>query len=408
MADLLTILNHYGINGKIINQTRGPLLEIIEFQPEFGTKLKNIVSVTDDIRREMGVSSLRIEPATNSNTLLFQIPAETFSLVDFKQLLNSPEFKNAQETDKLPLILGVDIKGTPVIADLAKMPHLLIGGTTGSGKSVGLNSFILSLVAAKKPSEVKFILIDPKKVEFSLYNNQKYLYAPVATETEEAVALLAYLADEMDKRYNLFAENISKNITEYNRNADEKIPYIVCVIDEFADLMALDKKVEKNVMRLAQKARAAGIHLILATQRPSVDVVTGVLKANFPTRLAYKTASSADSRTILDTTGAEELIGRGDSLYLAADGMLQRLHGAYIADKEIAEMLKPYAAPVKTLKLTLKENGKSHQDKPQESIFRRILRFWANLRQKDRDMIIRYGKYAIAYIAGFISNKKKS
>lgn len=406
MPDLLKVLKNYNINGEVLRQSRGPLLEIIEFQPAAGTKLRNIAVVTEDIRRELGVSSLRIEPSQTGNTILFQIPAENFETIDLKKLLNTQEFTNAKETQSLPLIMGADIKGTPVIADLAKMPHLLIGGTTGSGKSVGLNTFILSLIAAKTPQEVKFILIDPKKVEFSIYNNQKYLYAPVISETSEAVATLAYMANEMDKRYELFAENMSKNITDYNRNAEEKLPFIVCVIDEFADLMAQDKNVEKDVMRLAQKARAAGIHLILATQRPSVDIVTGVLKANFPTRLAYKTASTADSRTILDASGAEDLIGRGDSLFLAADGSLIRLHGAYISDSDIAAMLTPYQGAVKPLKLTYGAGSSiALADKPVEPIHKRAFHFWSNLSSKDRDLIIKIAKYAFAYIAGFFSNR---
>ena len=213
----------------------------------------------------------------------------------------------------------------------------------------------------------------------------------------------------MDKRYELFAENMSKNLTDYNRTADEKLPYIVCVIDEFADLMAMDKNVEKDVMRLAQKARAAGIHLILATQRPSVDVVTGVLKANFPTRLAYKVASTADSRTILDTAGAEDLIGRGDSLFLAADGNLTRLHGAYLPDSEIAAMLQPYQSTVKPLKLTYGAGSSiALADKPAEPVHKRAWRFWSGLKQKDKDLIIRSIKYLIAFFAGRISKGKSN
>lgn len=407
MRDLTTVLQNYNINGTVLGQTRGPLLEIIEFEPAAGTKLKSISAVADDIRRELGVSSLRIEPSQNANSLLFEIPAESFETVDFKQMLDSEAFAKAKEKQTLPLIMGADIKGAPVIADLAKMPHLLIGGTTGSGKSVGLNTFILSLIAAKKPSEVKFVLIDPKKIEFSTYNNQKYLLTPVITETAEAIATLAYLAKEMDRRYDVLAENMSKNLAEYNQTADEKLPYIVCVIDEFADLMAMDKEVEKDVMRLAQKARAAGIHLILATQRPSVDVVTGVLKANFPTRLAYKVAGMADSRTILDAAGAEELIGRGDSLFLAADGNLTRLHGAYMADEGIVAMLQPYQGTVKPLKLTYGEGSSVKiSEKPKEPIHKRAFKFWAGLRQKDRDLIIRIEKYVFTYLLGFISGQK--
>lgn len=406
MRDLTEVLQNYDILGTIKNTTRGPLLEIIEFEPKAGTKLKNILAVTDDIRRELGVSTLRIEPAETGNAILFEIPAEEFDTIDFNTLLNTKQFTEAKTKQTLPLILGADIKGAPIIADLAKMPHLLIGGTTGSGKSVGLNTFILSLIAAQTPEDIKFVLIDPKKIEFSIYNNQKYLLTPVVTETEEAIAVLKYLTKEMDKRYELLAEKMSKNIAEYNTRGQGHLPYIVCVIDEFADLMALDKTVEKDVMRLAQKARAAGIHLILATQRPSVDVVTGVLKANFPTRLSYKVASSADSRTILDATGAEDLIGRGDSLFLAANGSLTRVHGAYIPDSEIAALLKPYRAEIKPLKLN-KEETKTTPEKKKEPLYKRIFYFWTHLRQKDKDLIIKIAKYAFAYLAGFFSNRSK-
>lgn len=408
MRDLTEVLQNYDINGSVKTTTDGPLLKIIAFEPKAGTKLKNVLTVEEDIRRELGVSSLRIEPSQNDNTLLFEVPAEEFETVDFIPLLNSEEFNLARKKQILPLILGKDIAGVPVIADLAKMPHLLIGGTTGSGKSVGLNTFILSLIAAKSPQEVKFVLIDPKKIEFSIYNNQKYLLSPVITETPDAVALLNHLTREMDHRYELMAEKMVKNLAEYNAAGQGNLPHLVCVIDEFADLMALDKNVEKDVIRLAQKARAAGIHLILATQRPSVDVVTGILKANFPTRLAYKVASSADSRTILDTTGAQNLIGRGDSLFLSANGTLTRLHGAYVQDTDISTLLKPFRADIKPLKLTPEKNNLSTpRDKPQKPLYKRLFDFWHNLRQKDRKLIIQFSKYAFTFLAGFFNNRKK-
>lgn len=408
MRDLTEVLLNYDINGTVKTITQGPLLQIIEFEPKAGTKLKNILAVEEDIRRELGVSSLRIEPSHTNNSILFQIPLDEFDTIDFKTLLESPQFLTAKEKQTLPLILGADITGQPVTADLAKMPHLLIGGTTGSGKSVGLNTFILSLMAALPPQELKFVLIDPKKIEFSIYNNQKYLLTPVITETTEAIAILKYLTEEMDRRYDLLSEKMSKNLAEYNASGQGRLPYIICVIDEFADLMALDKNVEKDVMRLAQKARAAGIHLILATQRPSVDVVTGVLKANFPTRLSYKVASSADSRTILDTPGAQNLLGRGDSLFLAANGSLIRLHGAYVTDSEIAALLKPYHTQIHPLKLSEKTEvqTKNTPEKPKQPFYKRIFHFWGNLRQKDRDMIVKIAKYAFAYLAGFFSNRK--
>lgn len=424
MADFASALQNYGISGKIIGETRGPLLKIIEFEPAPGTKLKNITASLEDIRREIGASSLRAEPAENSNSILFEIPAESFETVDFKAILQSAEFEKACQKYQLPICLGADIKGVPLFADLAKMPHLLIGGTTGSGKSVGLNTFILSLVAAKKPSDVKFVMIDPKKIEFSIYNDKKYLMGPVITESNDAVKVLSLLAKEMDNRYEKFAENMVKNLAEYNENGDGHLPYIVCVIDEFADLMATDKEVEKDVMRLAQKARAAGIHLLLATQRPSVDVVTGVLKANFPTRLAYKVASRVDSQTIIDMPGAENLIGRGDCLFLASDGALKRLHGAFLPDSEIEAMLKPHAGKVPQWKfpknideeqaekaVTKRSSGRAVKEAKSENWFKKCWNFWWKLGARERQRIIKIltviGAWLIAQMESSASKKKR-
>ena len=410
MADLENVLKNYTISGEITNETRGPLLRIIEFTPAPGTKLKNITMSLEDIRRELGVSSLRVEPAETGNSILFEIPAENFETVDFNRILNSEEFEKAKGKYALPICLGADIKGTPVFADLAKMPHMLIGGTTGSGKSVGLNTFILSLIAAKKPADVKFVMIDPKKIEFGIYNNQKYMMGPVITESWDAVKVLSLLATEMDKRYDIFAENMVKNLAEYNERGDGHLPYIVCVIDEFADLMAVDKSVEKDVMRLAQKARAAGIHLMLATQRPSVDVVTGVMKANFPTRLAYKTASRVDSQTIIDMPGAENLIGRGDCLFLASDGALKRLHGAYMPDEGITEMLKPYAGNVKPWNFPEQEvevvKGKQVVVK-KESFLKRCWKWWCDLGTRKQQQIINiFKKYILPTLVAWYATHK--
>lgn len=409
MQKLEDVLKNYDIEGTITNITEGPVLNIIEFTPKAGTKLKNITTSLEDIRRELAISSLRIEPSKETNAILFQIPKEHADIIDFNTQINSTTFENAKTKYALPIYIGADIKGAPIVADLAKMPHLLIGGTTGSGKSVGLNTFILSLISAKKPSELKFILIDPKKIEFSIYNNQKYLLHPVVTETKEAVSILSYIAKEMDRRYEILAESMCKNIADYNQKGEGHLPYIVCVIDEFADLIATDKNVEKDVIRLAQKARASGIHLILATQRPSVDVVTGVLKANFPTRIAFKVASSADSRTILDTQGAENLIGRGDALYLASNGELIRMHGGYIPDNEITETLKPYQAKIKELKLETTETKEDkkikNSNKKQEGWFKRLIKAWGDLRVKDRKMIIDTTKAIFKFIFTIFINK---
>ncbi len=403
MADLTEVLKHYGVEGVVASETEGPLVKLIEFTPVAGTKLKNITANLDDIAREYGVSSMRVETLNENGNIGFEVPARETQIIDFSSILKSEAFANAK--GNIPICLGVDIKGYPVFADLAKMPHLLIAGTTGSGKSVGLNTFILSLIKRKKPTEVKFVLVDPKRIEFSIYNNQKYLYCPVITETSDAAAVLNLLVEEMERRYNLLEENGVKNIGEYNEFIG-LMPYIVCVIDEFADLIASTPKVEQSVQRLAQKARAAGIHLILATQRPSVDVVTGVIKANFPTRLSYKVASSADSRTILDSVGAEKLLGRGDCLFLASNGELQRIHGAYMPDNQIEGILEPFRAAIKPLDLkkeTEQQDSKPTTIKKEKGFFRKLWDFWVSMRVRDRKMVI---NGIMSVFALFVKNSK--
>ena len=402
--DLLTVLNNFNINGKIISTTQGPLLNIIEFEPALGTKIKTITNLTEDIRRELGVSSLIIEPSKTSKSILFQYPKDEMDIISFLDIIGSTKFNYAKEEYILPILLGVNIKAEPIFADLTKMPHLLVGGTTGSGKSVGLNTFILSLILAKRSSELKLILIDPKKIEFSIYNNQEYLYCPVVTENNEAIDVLSHLTTLMDERYTLFSKKFCKNLEDYNQKSTQKLPYIVCVIDEFADLVSVNSKVQNDVVRLAQKARAAGIHLILATQRPSVDVVSGVLKANFPTRLAYKVASSTDSRTILDQTGAENLISRGDCYYLASNGDLTRLHGAYIKDEAIKQMLLPFQCYVKPLQIKTDKQTSPQSSEPKNvpMILIRFANFWQKLSQKDRKMILNLTKKLIVFLINLI------
>lgn len=394
MKNFEEVLSHYGFKGEVVAEHDGPLLKQIEFLPEAGSKVKNIEAVLDDIARELGVSSLRVDMVEGTNHLGFELPQDEFKTVDFNETMD----KAGRVKGELPVCMGVDILGRPVFSDLAKMPHLLVGGTTGSGKSVGLNTFILSLMAAKKPNELKFVMVDPKRIEFSVYNNQKYMGYPVITESAEAVGAIAALVDEMERRYGLLEKSFTKNIKDYNEQTEDKIlPYIVCVIDEFADLIASDKKVEKDIQRLAQKARACGIHLILATQRPSVDVVTGVLKANFPTRLAYKVASNADSRTILDCGGAEKLIGRGDALFLAGDGKMQRIHGAYLPDNEIKKIVDEYRGEVKSIitpkkkdeaAVVVSSKGKAVAEKKKEGWFTRFWKWWCNLGVRQRKVIV--------------------
>ena len=357
MYDLEEILSHYGVSGKVEGETTGPLIKQIRFKPKAGTKIKNITSAVEDIAREMGVKNLRISNVCDGGCIGFEIANDVFKTTPLEDVLKSEQALNAKGA--LPISLGVKIDGTPVFADLAKMPHLLVAGATGSGKSVGLNAFIISLIKRKNPSELKFVMIDPKRIEFSVYNNQKYMLMPVVTDNADAAEALAYLVEEMNKRYEMLEKSMTKNIEEYNQK-EGGMPYIVAIVDEFSDLVLSDKTVEKKIQILAQKARAAGIHLVLATQRPSVDVVTGSIKANFPSRLAFKTASGVDSKTILDTTGAEDLVGRGDALFLAANGELMRVHGAYIATEEIDAILKPFRAKVSPI---LKKNHTISEEK---------------------------------------------
>ena len=402
MQNLEEVLSHYDINGSFQGIDTGPLVYRARFLPQPGTKLKNIVNSLDDIARELGVSSLRVETVDNSKELGFEYPKNTFDTIDFQTILSSSEFTNIK--GELPVCLGVDIAGKPQFADLAKMPHLLVAGTTGSGKSVGLNTFVLSLIAKKTPEELKLVMIDPKRIEFAVYNNQKFMLYPVITETKDADFVLESLVAEMEYRYNLFAENLVKNIKEYNNTTSEKMPYIVCIIDEFADLISTNKNISSYVQRLAQKARAAGIHLIMATQRPSVDVVTGVLKANFPTRLSYKVASGADSRTILDAAGAENLIGRGDALFLASDGTLKRIHGAYVTDKQINDILLPYQTKTKPLNIPQQETDASKEEIKQNC----IIEFWCSLKSGERKTIISWFLSMIKmFIKYFLSNKRR-
>ena len=337
---LSNILSVFGIKGKLGQITEGPMLILAQYQLAPGTLFSSVKKLERDIGRELGISGLRVVEVPDSTMICFEIPSPNRQSVAFSPLIYSADFVKA--VSPLPICLGVDMAGNPVMKDLSKMPHLLVAGTTGSGKSVGLNSFIISLIHKKSPQELKFVLIDPKRIEFSIYNNQQYMLRPVITDMNIASICLSQLVEEMNSRYDLFEQQTARNIGEYNAKASKKIPYIVCVIDEFADLIMFDKSVEKQVQLLAQKSRAAGIHLIIATQRPSVDVITGSLKANLPTRLSYKVASQADSMTILNTTGAENLLGKGDSLFLEENGTLTRVLGAFITDEDIENALAPY------------------------------------------------------------------
>ena len=395
-------LIHFGIKGELGEVFEGPLAYDVQFKLAEGSKFSYLEGLIKDIARELGVSGIRVAQIPNSVYISFEIPLPQAKTVPFAPITYSAEFVRA--TYALPICVGVNMHGEPVMKDLSKMPHLLVAGTTGSGKSVGLNSFILSLINKKKPEELKFVLIDPKRIEFSMYNNQKYMLRPVITDMNSACASLTQLAGEMEERYSVFEKEMVRNIGEYHKKGG-KMPYIVCVIDEFADLIMFDKTVEKQVQILAQKSRAAGIHLIIATQRPSVDVITGTIKANLPTRLSYKVSSPADSMTILNTSGAEDLLGRGDSLLLEENGTLTRILGAYVSDDDIMNTLEPYRCKMedkKTYDVILKEKKEEQKivlsQKMQEAeqkkaeqkkgVFAKIWDFWCRLGKRNQNRII--------------------
>jgi len=336
--ELERTLDEFGIDAKVMGITRGPVITRYELQPAPGVKLSRIVNLSDNIALSLSANGVRIEaPIPGRAAVGIEIPNEEREIVTLGDII-----VEAQTYGELPLILGKDISGKIVVADLAEMPHLLIAGATGSGKSVCVNSLIVSLLFKKKPEEVRFLMIDPKMVELKIYNGIPHLLTEVVTDPRDASRALRWLIHEMENRYRLLDENFARDITGYNRKVKEKIPYIIIIVDEFANLMAISQKeVEDAVVRLAAMSRAVGIHLIMATQRPSVDVITGLIKANFPYRIAFQVASKTDSRTILDTVGAEKLCGRGDMLFSPAGSLhIRRIQGTFISEEEVFSIVK--------------------------------------------------------------------
>lgn len=333
MINIIEILKNYKIKAELIDIKQGAILTQILVKLAPGMKYKSILNRFDDIKREMEVEALNIR--TIRGLIVFEIPQAIKKTIDLLPLLNE------KRPESLPLLLGVDTWGAPVWGDLSQMPHLLVAGTTGSGKSVALNCFLISLIKNKMPEELKLLIIDPKRVEFVQYRDSGFLLQNPITEESDALAALDCLIEEMERRYCLLESESCRNIAELHQKG-VNLPFIVCVVDEFADLvLTAGRAAEKKIQSLAQKARACGIHLIIATQRPSVDVITGVIKANFPARIAYKVSSGFDSKTILDQTGAENLTGRGDSFYLEAGKELKRVHCAYICNEDINKILAP-------------------------------------------------------------------
>ncbi len=368
---LMEVLQEFGINGEIASIRSGPVVTVYELKPAAGIKTARVIGLADDIARSMSAISARIATVPGQNVIGIELPNPKRQTVYMRDLLLQSEFKNT--TAALPLVLGQDIVGVPIIADLARMPHLLVAGTTGSGKSVSVNAMILSILFRLSPEECRFIMIDPKMLELSVYNDIPHLLTPVVTEPKKAIVALKWAVKEMEVRYRNMARLGVRNIEGYNsrlKEAKEKgeiiarrvqtgfdpdtgqaifenqvldlkpLPYIVVVIDEMADLMIVaGKEVEAAVQRLAQMARAAGIHMIMATQRPSVDVITGTIKANFPTRISFQVTSKIDSRTILGEQGAEQLLGQGDMLYMSGAGRVIRVHGPFMKDTEVESVV---------------------------------------------------------------------
>ncbi len=370
---LESVLSEFGIRGAIDQIRPGPVVTLYELVPAPGVKHARVVALADDISRSMGVAACRVSVVSGRNAIALELPNAKRETVYLRDLLASADYEKASQT--LPMALGETIGGEPYIADLARMPHLLIAGTTGSGKSVGVNAMILSILYRLSPEQCRFIMIDPKMLELSVYDGIPHLLAPVVTDSKKAIVALKWTVREMEDRYRRMAKIGVRGIAAYNERAKEAIdkgehfertvqtgfdeagrpifesekirpehmPYLVVVIDEVADLMMVaGKDIEGAVQRLAQMARAAGIHLIMATQRPSVDVITGTIKANFPTRISFQVTSRIDSRTILGEQGAEQLLGQGDMLYMAggSGGRLTRLHGPFVADEEVAAVAK--------------------------------------------------------------------
>ena len=331
------ILLDFGVNGNIKKVSRGPVVTLNEFEPAAGVKVSKIINLSDDIARNTSSESARIAIIPGRNTVGIELPNLSRENVYLSEILNNQNFKKREI--KLPIALGKNISGTSIIGDLASMPHLLIAGTTGSGKSVCINTIILSLLYRHTPEKCKFILIDPKMLELSTYEGIPHLLCPVITEAKKAASVLGWVVKEMESRYRLMTKEGVRNIDSYNAKHKLPMPYIVVVVDEMSDLMLVaGKEIENYIQKLSQMARAAGIHIIMATQRPSVDVITGTIKANFPTRISFQVTSKIDSRTILGEQGAEQLLGKGDMLYMSSANRIIRIHAPFVSDNEIEKI----------------------------------------------------------------------
>ena len=331
------ILLDFGVEGKIKKVSHGPVVTLNEFEPAAGIKVSKIISLSEDIARNTSSESARISMIPGSSTIGIELPNNNRENVYISEIISNNSF--SKKEIKLPIALGKNISGSPVTSDLSSMPHLLIAGTTGSGKSVCINTIILSLLYKHPPEKCKFILIDPKMLELSTYEGIPHLLCPVITEAKRAASVLGWVVKEMESRYRLMTREGVKNIDGYNSKHKLSMPYIVVIVDEMSDLMLVHgKEIEGYIQKLSQMARAAGIHIIMATQRPSVDVITGTIKANFPTRISFQVTSKIDSRTILGEQGAEQLLGKGDMLYMSSANKIVRIHAPYVSENEIEKV----------------------------------------------------------------------
>ena len=365
----------FNIQIKVINVKLGPVVTLYEILPATGIKINSIINLADDISRSMGVGAVRISQIFGTQYLGVEVPNDKRESVTIKELLSDNNFKST--THKIPICIGKDISGNIEVIDLSKTPHLLVAGTTGSGKSVFINTLLASLLYKFSPKQLKLILIDPKMLELSVYNDIAHLLTPVVTEPKKAIIALKWVCKEMGRRYSLMNEEGTRNLEGYNQKASEALPYIVVFIDEMADLMmTAGKEVEHYVQRLAQMARACGIHVVMATQRPSVDIITGSIKANFPSRVSFQVASKYDSRTVLGESGAEQLLGNGDMLMTKNGSNLIRYQSAFISDNEVSKLIKE-----------IKNSQKVEYLEELEEIIRNNDESFENLSDEDEELI---------------------
>ncbi|KAF8818299.1 DNA translocase FtsK [Rickettsia endosymbiont of Cardiosporidium cionae] len=447
--DLLLVLKDFGIQGKIIDIKQGPVVTSYEFEPKPGTKSSRIIGLSDDIARSLSVASTRIAIIPNKNALGIELPNPYRSFFSTKKLINSKEFQNPYMI--LPIILGKDLGGNTFIVDLAKMPHLLIAGTTGSGKSVALNVMIISLLYKYTKEQCKMIMIDPKMLELSVYDNIPHLITPVVTESHKAITALKWATKEMENRYKIMSYLGVRSISSFNEKISEaitnnqvltrsvqtgfdldtgnpiyenieiemkKIPFIVIIVDEMADLMLVaGKEVEASIQRLAQMARAAGIHIIMATQRPSVDIITGIIKSNFPSRISFKVTSKIDSRTILGEQGAEQLLGMGDMLYMGSSSKIIRVHCPFVSDKEIlniTDFLRTTGKPEYISNITLsqedsdKHDTNSNHDNTDDNLYQKAVSIVKNERKSSISYIQRSLRIGYNRAANLVEQMEKN